>query len=68
MTSAAPRWLLPVQPFAPYTAVTGVFGVYWGRGRGRVVGNGREGRNGCWDGVRERGMEENLSPALKVLL
>lgn len=37
-----PRWLFPVQHSAPYAAVTGVFGVYWARGRDRVVGNGKE--------------------------
>lgn len=67
MASAAPIWLFPVQPSAPYAAITGVFGMYWARGRDGVVGNGREGGSGCWDGVRERGMEDQ-SPTLKFLL
>lgn len=39
---AAPRWLFPVQHSAPHAAVVGLFGLYWARGRERVVGNGRE--------------------------
>lgn len=31
------------------------------------MGNGRGG-SVCWDGVRERGMEDDLSPTLKFLL
>lgn len=46
LASAAPIWLFPVQPSAPYAAITGVFGMYWARGTDGVVGNGREGGSG----------------------